>query len=70
MDPVRFTVTLRREEKTGVSMILPIDVRAIFGRHRPPVKVRINDFLPPVSCRPRLAAGDDLLNVPYCARRR
>jgi hypothetical protein len=25
-------------------MVLPIDVKEVFGRHRPPVKVRINDY--------------------------
>lgn len=44
IDPVRFTVTLHREGATGVAMVLPIDVRAVFGRHRPPVRVRINGY--------------------------
>jgi Bacteriocin-protection, YdeI or OmpD-Associated/Domain of unknown function (DUF1905) len=37
----RFTVELQRVGKTGTSFEVPLDVRALFGRARPPVNVTI-----------------------------
>ena len=37
----RFQVELQRVGATGTSLEIPLDVRAVFGRARPPVKVTI-----------------------------
>lgn len=43
-EPVRFEVSLQRVGKTGVAILVPIDMHATFGRHRPPLRVRIKEY--------------------------
>jgi len=40
--PVRFEAELLVEGRTATYVVVPLDVRAVFGRARPPVRARIN----------------------------
>jgi Bacteriocin-protection, YdeI or OmpD-Associated/Domain of unknown function (DUF1905) len=44
MPPISFEATVTRPEGTGTGtfVVVPVDVRAVFGRARPPVRVTIN----------------------------
>ena len=56
----RFRTTVRLEGKTATMFEVPLDVKALFGRKRPPVRVTINDH----TYRSTIAVYDDRNYLP------
>jgi hypothetical protein len=56
----RFETTVQLEGKTATMFEVPLDVRTVFGRARPPVLVTINDF----TYRSTIAAYGDRYYLP------
>lgn len=40
--PIRFTARLESEPNGGRFVVIPLDLRELFGEHRPPLRVTIN----------------------------